>query len=235
MMFPVGNLPGSIQAIASPAHYRGAWLLPTLRRMPTRPKRYDAQYFDRWYRNPGTRVITPGDVARKAQLAVGAAEYLLQRPVRNVLDVGAGEGNWLAPLRKLRPRIRYQGVDPSEYAVQRFGRRRNIILGSFDALDELELGGPYDLVVCVGVMNYLTRRELARGLEVIAAITAGVAFLEVWAKEDEIVGDRAGWQEHPASWYRRVFREAGLVPCGLHCYTGPAMGGHVTSLERAES
>lgn len=197
------------------------------------PKRYDRAYFDRWYRNPRTRVITAGDVERKARLAVAAAEYFLERPVRTVLDIGAGEGNWRPALRKLRPRVAYQGVDPSEYVVRRYGARRNIRLGSFDALDELEVGGPFDLVVCVGVMNYLTRRELARGLEVIAALTTGVAFLEVWAREDEIVGDRAGWHDHPASYYRRLFREAGLIPCGLHCYAGPALRDRVSALERS--
>lgn len=194
-------------------------------------KRYDEAYFDRWYRDCRTRVITPGAVARKARLAVAAAEYLLERPVRTVLDVGAGEGTWRAALRAIRPRVRYEGVDPSEYAVARYGRRRGIRLGTFDTLDELGLDGPFDLVVCVGVMNYLTRRELERGLAAIAAMCAGVAFLEVWATEDEIVGDRKAWQHHPASYYRGLFRRAGLVSCGLHCYAAPAAADRVAALE----
>jgi hypothetical protein len=55
-------------------------------------KHYDQSYFHRWYRNPRTRVITPGDTKRKAQLAVGAAEYMLGRPIRTVLDSGQGRG-----------------------------------------------------------------------------------------------------------------------------------------------
>jgi hypothetical protein len=81
-------------------------------------------------------------------------------------------------------------------------------------------------------MNYLTTRELDRGLEVIAAMCAGAAFLEVWAKEDDIVGDRAGWHDRPASYYRARFRAAGLVPCGLHCYVGPAQAANVAEMER---
>lgn len=32
-------------------------------------------------------------------------------------------------LRRYRPRARYLGVDGSPYAVERFGRRRHIVLG----------------------------------------------------------------------------------------------------------
>jgi SAM-dependent methyltransferase len=194
-------------------------------------KRYDEAYFDRWYRDPQTRVITPGDVQRKARLALGAAEYLLGRPVKRVLDIGAGEGSWRTALRAVRPRVRYVGVDPSEYAVRRFGKRRGIRLGSFDRLEEAGLRGTFDLVVCVGVMNYLGTSELRRGLRSIAAMLDGVAFLEIWTTEDDIVGDRRGWHHHPASYYRRLMKEAGLVACGLHCYAGPAVAHNVAALE----
>jgi SAM-dependent methyltransferase len=195
-------------------------------------KHYDQSYFHRWYRNPRTRVITPGDTKRKAQLALSAAEYMLGRSVRTVLDIGAGEGGWLPALRALRPAVRYTGVDASEYVIRRFGRRRNIHYGTFAALDEVvSLSGTYDLVVCCGVVNYLSKRELERGLEVIAAILAGVAFIEVWTTADDIIGDRLGWQEHSAPYYRRIFRRAGLIPCGMHCYVGPALAEEPAAME----
>jgi hypothetical protein len=39
---------------------------------------------------------------------------------------------------------------------------------------------------------------------------------------------------HPrsAAWYRKVFRQAGLRPCGSHCYAGPALHDCVTELEK---
>jgi SAM-dependent methyltransferase len=198
-------------------------------------KHYDQSYFHRWYRNQRTRVITPADTKRKAQLAVAAAEYMLGRPVRTVLDVGAGEGAWLPALRALRPGVRYTGVDPSEYVVRRFGRRRNIHYGTFGALDEVGvLSGTYDLVVCCGVVNYLPKRELERGLGIIAAILAGVAFIEVWTTADDVVGDRQGWKEHPAGYYRRIFRRAGLIACGMHCYVGPALSEEPAAMEMRE-
>jgi SAM-dependent methyltransferase len=197
-------------------------------------KHYNQSYFQRWYRNPRTRVITPSDTKRKAQLAVGAAEYMLGRQVRTVLDVGAGEGTWLGPLRALRPGLRYTGVDPSEYAVRRFGKRRNIHWGTFGDLDAAGLlSGTYDLVVSCGVVNYLSRAELERGLGVIATILAGVAFIEAWTSADDVVGDRRGWQEHPPAYYRRIFRRAGLVACGMHCYVGSSLAAEAAALEKA--
>ena len=196
-------------------------------------KHYDRAYFHRWYRNPKTRVITPADTSRKARLALGAAEDMLGRPVRTVLDVGAGEGAWMPALQAVRPSIRYTGIDPSEYAVRRFGRRRNIRLGSFGGLDEAGLEGTFDLVVCCGVVNYLSRAELERGLEVIAALVAGVAFIEVWTTADDVVGDRRGWQEHTPGYYLGILQRAGLVPCGMHCYVGPALAEEPAALERA--
>ena len=197
-------------------------------------KRYDQSYFHRWYRNPRTRVITPADTKRKAQLAIGAAEYMLGRQVRTVLDVGAGEGTWLAPLRALRPGLRYTGVDPSEYAVRRFGKRRNIHWGTFGELDAAGLlSRTYDLVVCCGVVNYLSKAELERGLGVIASILTGVAFIEVWTSVDDIVGDRRGWSEHSPAYYRWIFRRAGLHGCGMHCYVGPKLASEAAALEKA--
>jgi SAM-dependent methyltransferase len=196
-------------------------------------KRYDHSYFARWYHNPRTRILTPADTKRKAQLALAAAEYMLERPVRTVLDIGAGEGTWLPALKAMRPSVRYTGVDPSEYAVRRFGKRRNIHWGTFGALDDAGLlSGSYDLVVCCGVVNYLSRPELERGLGVIAALLSGIAFIEVWTTADDIVGDRRGWRDHTPAYYRRIFRRAGLVACGMHCYVGPSLAGEAAALEK---
>jgi hypothetical protein len=116
--------------------------------------------------------------------------------------------------------------------VRRFGRRRNIRLGTFGALDEAGLPGTFDLVVCCGVVNYLARRELARGLEVIAAVLSGVAFIEVFTTADDVEGDRHEWKEHSPGYYREIFRRAGLVACGMHCYVGPTLADEPSALER---
>lgn len=196
-------------------------------------KRYDAAYFERFYRKPRTRVHAPEDIARKARLAVSAAEFMLGRPIASVLDVGAGEGAWKPLLARLRPAATYLGIEPSEYAVRRYGRRRNLRLGRFDGLDAAKVRGRFDLIVCADVMNYLSPGELRRGLSQIAARLEGVAYLEIYTRDDELEGDLAGIDLRAPSYYRRVLRGAGLRPCGMHCHVGERIADTVTAMEAA--
>lgn len=194
---------------------------------------YDRAYFDKWYRHRVHRVKSPQYIARQAAFVLGAAEYLLERRVTSVLDVGAGEGHWRPVLRRLRPGIRYYGVDPSEYAVRRFGRRRNIHLGSLGTLHQLRLPSAFDLILCCGVVNYVPDRELPAGLETLRTLARGPIYLEIFAREDDAEGDFRRREAKPAAWYRRVLRNADLVACGLHFYV-PRELEHLTSaLEHA--
>lgn len=198
----------------------------------TSPKSYDRDYYERWYHDPTRRVITPAAVARKVRLVVGIAEALLERPVRTVLDVGCGEGAWRAHLRRLRPRVRYTGVESSDYAVRRFGRARDIRQGRFGTLGEVPLEGPYDLVVVCDVLHYVPDAELDPGLRAIASVLSGVTYLEAYTIDDAIEGDRRAWHHRGAEEYRRRFRRAGLTGVGMHCYVGPALAPLTAALER---
>jgi SAM-dependent methyltransferase len=194
-------------------------------------KHYDRAYFDRWYRDPCSRMWTRGAVARKARMVLGIAEHLLERRVRSVLDIGCGEGSWRAALRGLRPGLRYAGVDSSPYVVERFGRRRNIVHGEVGRLERTGIGGTFDLVVCCDVLHYVPTADVRRGLRFMAERTGGVAFLEAYAWDDEIEGDRARFQRRRAPVYRRLFREAGFAPVGLHCYVTKDRAADLTRLE----
>ncbi len=198
-------------------------------------KVYDEAYFAKWYRDPRTRVHTPESVRRKVHLVVGVAEYFLQRKVRSVLDIGAGEGTWRTELRRLRPRVRYVGVDPSEYVVRLHGRRRNIRQGRFEDLAELGLGRGYDLIVCADMLQYVPHAALGPGLRHIAAMLVGVAFLEAFTSGDEMEGDMAGWHKRTRSEYRRIFSAAGLVGCGMHCYLASTLADRAVELELLSS
>jgi SAM-dependent methyltransferase len=201
----------------------------------TVPKVYDEAYFRRWYHDPAQRVITPEAVARKVRLVVGIAESLLERPIRTVLDVGCGEGAWRAHLRRLRPEVRYTGVESSEYAVRRFGRRRGIRQGTFGALGAVRLAASYDLIVVCDVLQYVPEGELVSGLRAIAERLAGVTYLEAYATEDAIEGDLGAWHHRSAEQYRRHFRRAGLTPVGMHCYVGSALAARTVALERGQA
>jgi SAM-dependent methyltransferase len=192
-------------------------------------KRYDRDYFDRWYREGG---IGGGRrLARKVALAVATAEYHLERPLRSVLDVGCGEGAWRAPLLKLRPKARYLGFDASEYAVARYGRSRNLHLARFGDFAQLRPCPPADLLVCSDVLHYLPARELDRGLPGLAELCGGIAFLETFTREDDAEGDDHDFQRRPGAFYRRRFEAAGFRPLGSHCWLSPALAGAATALE----
>lgn len=193
---------------------------------------YDAAYFEKWYRNPRHRVKSPAELARQVAFVLHTAEWVLARPVRSVLDVGCGEGQWRAALRKHRPRVQYTGVDPSEYAVARFGAKRNLRLGSLESLGQLALDGPFDLVVCCGMLNYIPPSSLAEGLLHVASFTHGVAFLEIFTGADATEGDTSWPSPKSAAWYRSALQKAGLTSVGLHCYV--PQGRHaIAELEQA--
>jgi SAM-dependent methyltransferase len=204
-------------------------------RRPAAPtaKRYDRAYFDRWYRHASHRVRTPAELRRTVAMVVGVTEWVLERPLRSVLDVGCGEGAWQPALRRLRPGARYVGVDASAYAVARFGGRRNLRVGRFDQLAELGLRGPYDLVVCADVLHYLGAAELARGLPALAARTGGVAYVQAYTRSDEIEGDMRGFRRRSASTYRRLLLGVGLVPIGAGCWAAGAHGARLAALDCA--
>ena len=192
-------------------------------------KRYDRAYFDRWYREGG--IGGARRLARKVALAVATAEYHLERPLRTVLDIGCGEGAWRAPLLKLRPQAKYLGFDSSEYAVSRFGPRRNLHLARFGDFARLRPCPPVDLLVCSDVLHYLDVRELDRGLPGLAELCGGVAFLETFAREDRAEGDEHDFRNRPAAFYRRRFEALGFTQLGSHCWLSPALRGHATALE----
>jgi SAM-dependent methyltransferase len=194
-------------------------------------ERYDKKYFDRWYRDSATKVKSPASIRRKAALALGVAEYYMERRVRSVLDVGCGEGNWLSHLRSLRPGIHYTGVDSSTYAVGRYGNSRGIRLGSIGSLDECGLESGYDLVICSDTLFYLSNEEMDKGLSFLSPRTLGVAFLELYTDSDSVIGDFPNSGLRSCSFYRKLLARHGFRSVGSHCYLGPAIAHHAMEME----
>jgi SAM-dependent methyltransferase len=184
---------------------------------------YDRAYFDHWYRGEGFG--SKAVLRRKVGFAVAAAEYLLARPIRSVLDVGCGEGPWQPVLAELRPRARYVGVDPSAYAVERYGPRRHLRLGAFAELDRvvpLE-EGTFDLIVCVDVLGYVEDADVPAGLGAIAARLRGVTLLEVFTDADDFEGDVEHYRRRPPGRYAHWFAEAGLERLGPSLFCGRSL------------
>ena len=195
-------------------------------------RRYDRAYFDKWYRHPTHRVKTPTELARQLNFVLHTAEWVLGRPVRiNFRKTYVGN-IWQPVLKKLRPNIEYDGVDPSAYAVERFGVRRGLQQGSIEALDALQLRAGYDLVVCCGMLNYLSAAQLRRGVAQVARRVGGVAYLEIFAKGDAFEGDTDWPPPKSAEWYRGVLGKTGLRSIGMQCYVTDARKSLIARMER---
>ena len=195
-------------------------------------KRYDEDYFKRWYHDRSTRVNTHAEVRRKVALAIATTEYFIRRQLRTVLDIGCGEGSWLDHLRAFRPRVKYMGLDTSEYAIARYGRERNLHLASFGDLPSMNLGA-FDLVVCSDVLHYVPDSEIRAGAATIARVCDGIAFIEVLTKEDEVIGDLDAFIRRPTAWYRTAFRKAGLEQVAPYCWASPAIRDSLAEMEKS--
>jgi SAM-dependent methyltransferase len=185
-------------------------------------KSYDKAYFDRFYRDPAERVATAAGLERKIRMAVSVAEFLLARRIRTVLDVGCGEAPWFPVLKRLRRDVRYIGIDSSDYVLDRYGEARGIRRGDLGSLGTMRLPKRIDLIVCADVLQYVETRDAERGLRAISKLLGGVAYIETFATEDEMIGDRDGWHERTAAEYRRLMQGAGLTRCGPYCWINSA-------------
>ena len=194
-----------------------------------KPKAYDQAYFDRWYR--GKNATDDKALARKVAVAVAVAELHLGRPIRSVLDIGCGEAPWRKHLLKLRPGLHYQGVDASDYVVRRYGRSRNIALAGFGQMQQLRIGPLADLLICADVLHYVPGTELKRGLEGFPELCCGVAYIDVFCREDAITGDFKGFIARGRAQYRKLFDSIGLTALGSHCSLSPACDSPVSALE----
>lgn len=193
-------------------------------------KTYDRPYFDRWYRGR-TPVVSPAELRRKVEMAVGITEYFLRRSLRNVIDIGCGEAAWMPELRSLRPRVRYTGFDPSDYAVRQFASSRNVQRGSFGDIAERSIRERFDLLICADVLHYLDDDEIRRGFPAVVRLMRGAAFLEVITREDVVAGDTIGLRRRPARWYRELFAAAGLASAGPYTWVRKDIGDAASPLE----
>jgi predicted TPR repeat methyltransferase len=197
-------------------------------------KRYDREYFEKWYRG-SHRISTETEVRRKVTMTVSLAEFFLRRPLRSVLDVGCGEGVWFEHLRALRPHVSYSGLETSDYALQTFGRERNIRRGSVGELAALETSRHYDLVVCADVLHYVADRDVRSGIAAMSRLSRGLVYLEVLTAEDDIIGDLNGFHRRPARFYRGICVRNGLTFVGPYSWLSPDAGDSMAELEGLRS
>lgn len=176
-------------------------------------RHFDKRYYDRFYRNPRTRAVTPAAARRQAAFIAAYLRHL-QVPVRRILDIGCGIGTVLRALHRQFPAAAAHGVEISDYLCQRYGWQPG-------SVETYHTRTPYDLVVCNDVLAYLDDAACTRALKNIATLTRGAAYLGILTEDDAGAFDpgRTDSRQHlrPAAWYRRrLAREFVNVGGGLH-------------------
>jgi methyltransferase family protein len=179
---------------------------------------FDAAYFRRYYGSARSRVYGPEEIDHLARGVTGLVRWF-GCDIERVLDVGAGTGLWGDWLRANMPSVEYTSIDASEYACVKYGHRRLDIA-------RWKSRARFDLVVCQGVLPYLTNAECARAVANMRAMCRGFLYLEAITSRDlREACDRSRTDSRviarPASFYRRALaRHFEPLGCGLHHVRG---------------
>lgn len=137
---------------------------------------FDEAYYQRFYFDKKTSVVDPEHIERLGTFVCSYLKYL-RVPVTRVLDVGCGIGLWKDVVQKQFPGCSYQGVEFSEYLCSRFGWQRGSVVN-------YQASEPYDLVICQGVLPYLSPADLKVALKNLAKLSRGALYLEAVTRED---------------------------------------------------
>ena len=164
---------------------------------------FGAAYFRKFYLSSTTRVVSAAEMRTRARL-IAAILAQASIPVRNILDAGCGIGLLRKPFAEVWPRVRYTGLDASEYLCARYGWT----LGS---VVDYAPRAPSDLVVCYDVLQYLDDRSAGRAIVNLGRLTRSVLYFSALTREDwrdncdRRLTDRAV-HLRPGEWYRRRLR-----------------------------
>ena len=137
---------------------------------------FDEAYYQRYYFDKKTSVADPGHVQRLGEFVCSYLQFL-RVPVNRVLDVGCGIGLWREALSQHFPNAQYNGLEYSEYLCQRYGWERGSVVNYRSA-------EPFDLVICQGVLPYLSPADLQAALHNLGTLCTGALYVEAVARED---------------------------------------------------
>ena len=166
---------------------------------------FDEAYYQRFYFDKKTSVVDPEHIARLGAFVCSYLQYL-RVPVHRVLDVGCGIGLWRDVVARHFPDASYQGVEFSDYLCERYGWQHGSVI-------DYQASEPFDLVICQGVLPYLSPPDLQRALHNLGRLSRGALYVEAVAREDyerDIIDDELTdprMFRHRAALYRRGLAE----------------------------
>jgi 2-polyprenyl-3-methyl-5-hydroxy-6-metoxy-1,4-benzoquinol methylase len=182
-----------------------------MKRKAAAPVRFDRDYYQRYYFNPHTAVVSAREMRARAALIAACVRHA-DLPVRRILEAGCGTGLLRKALRPLLPRTEYVALESSAYLCERYGWRHGRI-------EEFRSAAPFDLVICYDVLQYLDNASAQRALANFARLCRGVLYFSALTRFDFAHNcDRTRTDPdvflRSARWYRtrlaRRFRELGL-------------------------
>ncbi len=193
---------------------------------------FDEAYYQRYYFDKKTRVADPAHVERLGTFVCSYLQYL-RVPVHRVLDVGCGIGLWRDAVKRHFPRAQFHGVEYSEYLCGRFGWERGSVV-------DYQAKLPFDLVICQGVLPYLSAADATRAMHNLGRLCQGALYVEAVTREDweqDIVDETLtdpSLHQHPAQLYRRGLGH-GFVEVGGGVWLSRQADLPLFALERASS
>ncbi len=174
---------------------------------------FDAAYYERYYENSSTAVMTSSMQRNEVRFVIAFCKYIGVE-VKRFTDVGAGTGWWAREFeRQYRVSEVIETCDASADACELYGHR-NVPLQ--------KLGGfASDLVVCRDVLRYIPDSQIDKAITRLARKCRGVLYLHVITSDDEIdkeASDMAGFFRTTA-FYRRRLKAEGFRDCGMGLFT----------------
>jgi SAM-dependent methyltransferase len=185
--------------------------------------RFDARYYAKWYGADEDRE----DIAERAAAFVSSYVDHLDSSISTVLDLGCGLGLWKKALGKHYKGMRYTGVEYSAHLCEKYGWEQG------DAAT-YSTNKKYDLVICQGVLQYLTDTQCERAIQNLGRLSRRFLYLEVLTTADAehvCCPEGTDFDVHirQASWYAARLKKH-FVNLGGGLYATPAMREHYFEL-----
>lgn len=196
----------------------------------SKPEKFDAGFYRRFYLDPRTRVVTRAEMARRANLVAAFVRHG-EFPVRRILDVGCGLGLMRAALLRHFPKASYTGLEVSDYLCRKLGWEQ----GSAATFASER---SFDLVICYDVLQYLKAREAAAALRNLGRLCHGVLHFSALTAEDwELYCDQSTTDRNvhirPGDWYRRRLAPA-FINAGSGMFVRRGAPIHLWELDQVE-